>query len=93
MGNATAQSLQDDLLDLDLEQQISLHFQVNCYPPIPQQMLPTAIEALDNAYEGEWKKMISLPEGVTFRGYDEVSTSDVIDSYRLQAWLPEDEEY
>jgi hypothetical protein len=92
MGFATAKDLQDELLELDLEQQISLHFQVNCYPPIPQQMLSTAIEAIDNAYEGEWKKMIRLPDGVTFRGYDEISTTNVIDSYRLQAWLPEDEE-
>ena len=93
MGFATANDLQDELLELDLEQQISLHFQVNCYPPIPQQMLPTAIEAIDNAYEGDYGKKIRLPEGVTFRGYDEVSTRDVISSYRLEAWLPEGEEY
>ena len=91
MGTLSALALQDEELGMSLEHQISLHFQTNCYPPIPQQMVPTAIEALDNANEGEWNKMVRLPEGVTFRGYDEVSTANVIDSYRLSYWVVESE--
>ena len=83
MGTLSAMALTDEELGMTLEQQISLHFQTNCYPPIPQQMLPVAIEALDNANSGDWQKMIRLPEGVTFRGYDEVATYNVIDSYYL----------
>jgi hypothetical protein len=91
MGTLSAIALQDEELDLTLEQQISLHFQTNCYPPIPQEMIPTAIEALDNANSGDWQAMIRLPEGVTFRGYDEVATYHVIDSYYLAHWVIESE--
>jgi hypothetical protein len=35
--------------------------------------------------------MIRLPEGVTFRGYDEVATYQVIDSYYLAHWVIESE--
>lgn len=91
MGNLSAIALTDEELGYTLEQQISLHFQTNCYPPIPQQMIPTAIEALDNANSGDWQKMIRLPEGVTFRGYDEVATYNVIDSYYLAHWVIESE--
>ena len=91
MGNLSALALQDEELNYTLEQQLSLHFQTNCYPPIPQQMIPTAIEALDNANEGNWNKMIRLPEGVTFRGYPIIKTSDVVESYRLGMWIIESE--
>ena len=91
MGNLSALALQEDELGYTLEQQLSLHFQTNCYPPIPQQMIPTAIEALDNANEGNWNKMIRLPEGVTFRGYPIIKTADVVESYRLGMWIIESE--
>jgi len=91
MGSLSAIAMTDEELGLSLEQQISLHFKTNCYPPIPQQMVPTAIEALDNANNGEWQNMIKLPEGVTFRGYNEVATYQVIDSYYLAHWVIESE--
>ena len=78
MGIATSSALQDELLDLDLETQLSLHFSSNCYPPIPQQMIPTAIEALDLVNEGYGINPVYLPE--------------IVDSYRLDAWVVESEE-
>jgi hypothetical protein len=91
MGMSTAMDLAG--LEVSLEQQLSMHFSSNCYPPIPQAMIPTAIEAIDAYWEDDLSRMIPLPEGVSFRGSDEVSASNVIDSYRLDAWLPEDEEF
>ena len=75
-----------------LEQQLSIHFSSNCYPPIPQQMIPTAIEAIDAYWEMDYSRMIPLPEGVSFRGQSEVSASNVIESYRLDAWCMDDED-
>jgi len=88
MGLSTAIGLTDT--DLTLEQQLSIHFSSNCYPPIPQQMIPTAIEAIDAYWEMDYSRMIPLPEGVSFRGHSEVSASNVIESYRLDAWCMDD---
>jgi hypothetical protein len=90
MGMMTAVDLQEQ--GLSLEQQLSIHFSSNCYPPIPQQMIPTAIEAIDAYWEMDYNKMIPLPDGVSFRGQDEVSASNVIQSYRLDAWCMDDED-
>jgi hypothetical protein len=90
MGMMTALDLQEQ--GLTLEQQLSIHFSSNCYPPIPQGMIPTAIEAIDAYWEMDYNKMIPLPDGVSFRGQNEVSASNVIQSYRLDAWCMEDED-
>jgi hypothetical protein len=90
MGMMTALDLQEQ--GLSLEQQLSIHFSSNCYPPIPQGMIPTAIAAIDACWEEDYNKMIPLPEGVSFRGQSEVSASNVIQSYRLDAWLVDDYE-
>jgi hypothetical protein len=90
MGMMTALDLQEQ--GLTLEQQLSIHFSSNCYPPIPQGMIPTAIAAIDAYWEEDYNKMILLPEGVSFRGQSEVSARNVVQSYRLDAWLMEDED-
>lgn len=79
--------------DLSLATQLSIHFSSNCYPPIPQQMIPTAIEAIYAYQDEELDKLIPLPEGVSFRGETEVSARDVISSYRLDAWCESETEY
>ena len=88
MGLMTALDLQDQ--GLSLEQQLSIHFSSNCYPPIPQMMIPVAIEAIDAYYDEDYAKVIKLPEGVQFRnGEDWVSASQAIESLRLDAWCQE----
>jgi hypothetical protein len=88
MGMMTALDLQEQ--GLSLEQQLSIHFSSNCYPPIPQMMIPTAIEAIDAYWDQDHYKMIPLPDGVSFRGQNEVSASNLIESYRLDAWVIDD---
>ena len=91
MGNLSALALQDEELNYTLEQQLSLHFQTNCYPPIPQQMIPTAVAALDAINDGEGDNLIDLPEGVTFRGYSVATAWQIAESYRLGMWIIESE--
>ena len=91
MGTLSALALQDDELGYTLEQQLSLHFQTNCYPPIPQEMIPTAIEALDLINEGYGINPITLPEGVTFRGRNYATGYEIAESYRLGMWIIESE--
>ena len=89
MGLSTAMDLATS--ESTLEQQLSIHFRSNCYPPIPLGMIPTAIEAIDAYWEDDLSRMIPLPEGVEFRVEAEVSARNVIESYRLDAWCMEEE--
>ena len=91
MGAQTALALQDEELGYTLEQQISLHFQVNCYPPIPQQMVSTAVEAIDLINEGYGINPINLPKGVEFRGRTYATGYEIAESYRLGMWIIESE--
>jgi hypothetical protein len=88
MGMMTARELQEQ--GMSLENQIAIHFSSNCYPPIPHQMIPTAVEAIYAYHDEELDKLIPLPEGVSFRGNTEVSARDVINSYYLGAWCESD---
>jgi hypothetical protein len=88
MGMMTAMDLAGS--EVSLEQQLSIHFSSNCYPPIPKMMIPTAIAAIDAYWEDDLGLMIPLPKGVSFRGQKEVSASNVIEAYRLDAWCLEE---
>lgn len=85
-------SASDMLANTDLRTAVSWHFSTNCYPPIPQQMVDTAIEAIEYYNDGRRDEPVWLPDGVTYRGLTVVSTLDIIDSYRLYAFI-EDEDY
>ena len=91
MGNLSALALQDEELNFTLEEQLSLHFQTNCYPPIPQEMIPTAIEALDLINEGYGINPINLPDGVSFRGRNYATGYEIAEAYRLGMWIIESE--
>jgi hypothetical protein len=91
MGMMTAMDLAGS--EVSLEQQLSIHFRSNCYPPIPLLMIPVAVEAIDAYWEEDYSRMIPLPEGVEFRtGATSVSASQAIESLRLDAWCMEDED-
>jgi hypothetical protein len=88
MGSQFASEIVE--LDMTLERQLAIHFSSNCYPPIPRQMIPTAITAIDAYWEEEVEKELDLPEGVTFRGQTTVKAWQVINAYYLGAWCEEE---
>jgi len=91
MGMMTAMDLAGS--EVSLEQQLSIHFSSNCYPPIPKIMIPVAVAAIDAYWEEDYSRMIPLPEGVEFRtGATSVSASQAIESLRLDAWCMDDED-
>ena len=86
MGRLYAEGIRET--ETSLEQQLAWHFTGNCYPPVPLQMIPVAVAAIEAIVsDGEWDRMIDLPEGVSFRGSDQVRAADVADQFRLDAWL------
>lgn len=85
MGYATALGIADS--NISLEQQVSWHFSSNCYPPVPQFMVPVAVKAIEQAIADEWDEVLDLPEGVSFRNNSSVKVYDIIDGLFLQAFV------
>lgn len=90
MGRMYAEGIKET--EVSLEQQLSWHFSGNCYPPIPQMMIPVAVAAINAIVDYEDRDlMIDLPEGVSFRGVSQVSAANVVDQFRLDAWIDSEE--
>ena len=89
MGALHAMELADS--ELDLEKQITYQLRNNHYPPVPLEMVPVCIEAIDFANEGEWDEMITLPEGVSWRGEPCAPVSAIVEGHHLEFWIAESE--
>lgn len=76
-----------EYLEGDLNKAISLHFQSNCYPPIPQELVTVAVLAVDALVDEDPERPISLPEGVTYREKDTVPAYEIADAFHLEAFV------
>lgn len=77
--------------ELDLETQIRFQLRSNHYPPVPESMVPVCIEAIDKANEGEWEEMITLPEGISWKGEPCAPVHAIIEQHHLEFWIAESE--
>lgn len=89
MGSIQAREMAEML---DIKDAIAWHLRSNHFPPIPLSMVPVCIEAIENALAGEWNKLVSLPEGVGYRGLTVAPTDAIIEQHHLDAWVELDEE-
>lgn len=92
MGNMTAR----DLAFLgneegDLRTALSWHLTSNHFPPVPTTMVEPCIEAINNANEGEWDKLIQLPDGVGYQGRTSAPTHAVVEQHHLESFLIDEE--
>ena len=71
----------------DLNTAVSMHLTSNCFPPVPQYMVPVAVEAIEKVVDEETYAMIELPNGVTFRNETSVRAIDVVDCLHLFAFV------
>lgn len=83
----------EDLAGLtSLEQGISIHLSSNFYPPIPQEMVQTCIDAINSYlnYEDD-EILIQLPKvndfQITWRGQDTAPIWSIIEQHRLWPWI------
>ena len=77
---------------MEIESAIAWHLQSNHFPPIPTSMVAPCIEAIENANAGEWNKLVSLPEGVGYKGLPAAPTHAIIEQHHLDTWVELDEE-
>lgn len=78
---------------LEIENAIGWHLRSNHFPPVPASMIQPCIEAINNAIEGNWTKLVSLPEGVGYKGLTAAPTDAIIEQHHLDAWVELDEEF
>jgi hypothetical protein len=78
---------------LDMDDALAWHLRSNHFPPIPLSMIEPCKEAIQNALEGNWMKLVSLPEGVGYKGLTAAPTHAIIEQHHLDAWVELDEEY
>jgi len=90
MGNMSAKEMAE-LDTVDLRQALSWHLTSNHYPPVPTIMVDSCIEAIDNANEGEWDKLVSLPEGVGYKGLTVAPTWAMVEQHHLDSFLDDEE--
>jgi len=88
MGNL---ALRDMLENTELRQALSWHLTSNHFPPVPDIMIDPCLEAIRNAVDGEWDKLVSLPEGVGYKGLTVAPTEAIIDQHHLHSFLAIDE--
>ncbi len=92
MGSNMATELADSDLfpNLTLEDAIGMHLRGNHYPPVPLSMVQPCIDSIDAFNEGEGDRMITLPEGVSWRGQLDAPAYAIIEAHHLDAWLEYD---
>jgi hypothetical protein len=78
-----------DMTDLELEDWVSLHFQSNCYPPIPQIMVQSAVAAIVACNKGDYNEVIELPMGVTYRDSQFCDAWTFVEQHRLEGFVEE----
>jgi hypothetical protein len=91
MGRLTAMEIAET--ELTLEDQITWHLKSNHFPPIPKSMVKPCIEAIDAANEGNWEKLISLPEGTGYRGLTVAPVHAIVEAHHLETWITNEGEY
>lgn len=84
MGYATALDL---ATSTNLSKAVSLHFASNCYPPIPQYMVETAVTAIYDCLSEDYRNLIDLPEGVLYKGKPQATALDIVEGQHLRAFV------
>ena len=91
MGAMRAMDIADNF---DLEEVINIHIRTNHYPAVPIEMVPTCLEAIDAVNtESDWDKLITLPDGISWKGLTQAPASAIIEQHHLEFWIIESELY
>ena len=86
MGSNLATELASGDLDLSLRDSIAIQLRSNHYPPVPLAMVEPCIEAIEATNAGEYDKLISLPEPITWRDQNAAPAYAIVEAHHLEAW-------
>jgi hypothetical protein len=78
--------------ELSIYTQIEWHLKSNHFPPIPESMVKPCIEAIKAANTGDWEKLISLPDGVGYKGLTVAPAHAIVEAHHLDTWITDEGE-
>jgi hypothetical protein len=76
---------------LSLEDSLSWHLRANHFPPVPLEMIPVCMEAIQLMNEGLFNSQVELPLGTSYRGDTTAPAWAITDAHHLDAWIEEEE--
>lgn len=88
MGAQTARELAELGSD-NPRQAMEFHLTSNHFPPIPSSMIDPCLQAIEAVNQGDYDKLIRLPEGVGYRGLVVAPASAIVEAHHLESWLAE----
>ncbi len=83
MGYLQAQEMAE--MTINLEQAVTWQLRNNHYPPVPSEMIPVAVKAVELCREGAYEKTLKTPFEHRTYGWD-VPAHVVVDCYHLEPW-------
>lgn len=70
---------------------LSWHLQSNHYPPVPLSMVPVCLAAIEAANEGDYDRLIDLPEGVLYRNNEQAPAWAIAEAHHLDSFIDSEE--
>lgn len=92
MGSTLSMELAAGEFGLALEQQIAFQLTSNHFPPVPLSMVEPCIQAITAVNDEESGKLISLPDGVGYKGLTVAPAWAIVEAHHLDAWIHNYEE-
>lgn len=77
---------------LSIDDALAWHLRSNHYPPVPLSMIEPCKEAIQAMLEDEPYKLVTLPEGVKYKGAEVAPAWIISDQHHLDPWWSQDEE-
>lgn len=87
MGSTLSQELATGEFGLDLARQIEIQLTSNHFPPVPVSMVQPCIEAIEAVNDEDSERLISLPDGVGYKGLTVAPAWAIVESHHLDAWI------
>ena len=82
------ENLDDELEEVsEFWKLVAYHLQNNLHPPVPLAMVETCIEAIEHANKEEWDSLITLPEGIKYKGENTATVETIVDGHYLQDFI------
>lgn len=74
-----------------LEQALGWHLQSNHFPPIPLTMVQPCLEAIDAYNEQDYDRLISLPDGIGYKGLTVAPASAIVEQHHLDTFIADED--
>lgn len=77
----------DMIANADRSTALWWHLAYNHYPAVPASMIPACEAAIDLALADEWDALVTLPEGVSYRGATAAPAWAVVEQHHLAPFV------